>query len=421
MYRYAFVLGHRPLLSLAELAVWLKRQAGWKPVRFGNGLLIAESPAPLLAPETCLAELGGTVKIILINSENFSSLATARKVIESEITPDKLARLYLAQTKQKIEFGFSVYPLASQFSPKDLQIFLRTFGIDLKQALRRQNLGSRLVVSEDAALSSVVVSKNKLLSRGADIAVIFDDHYLALGKTLAVQDFENYSRRDYGRPAADPKSGMIPPKLAQILINLAEIPKAGVVFDPFCGMGTILQEALLRGYKVIGTDASADTIKKAKQNLDWLISSYKLPTNQVLSLQAVDVHFLGRHFPANTADAIVTEGLLGPALSRVPGVSLRAKYFGQLSRLHLKAFEQYKRILAPGGKIVAVFPYYLSPNGSRDFLPILDNIRQLGYTKVSFFTDEMTKLINYEPGDRGTLLYERPRQIVGREIAVFVK
>lgn len=421
MYRYAFILGHRPLLSLAELAQWLERQTGWKPARFGNGVFIAAGKTPLLKPQECLAELGGTIKIILLNSENFSSLSTARQVIKQEITPDKLVKIFLAQTQKKIEFGFSVYPLAPKFNPKDLHIFLRTFGIEVKQELRRRNMSSRLVVSNEPALSSVVVSKNKLLTRGADIDVIFDEHYLAVGKTVAVQDFEDYNLRDYGRPAADPQKGMMPPKLAQILVNLSGLKTGGLILDPFCGMGTILQEALLRGLKVIGTDASEETIKQTKKNLDWLIRTYKLNSGNVLDLKSVGVHFLSRHFPANTADAIVTEGLLGPALSRAPGVSLRTKYLGQLSRLYLKAFEQYKRILAPRGRIVTVLPYYISASGQRDFLPILDNIKQLGYTQLGFFNEELIKIINYKPEARGTLLYERPRQIVGREIAVFVK
>jgi hypothetical protein len=51
---------------------------------------------------------------------------------------------------------------------------------------------------------------------------------------MALQDFESYSKRDYGRPARDPRTGSLPPKLAQILINLAEPNKilavvAGIV------------------------------------------------------------------------------------------------------------------------------------------------------------------------------------------------
>lgn len=421
MYRYAFVLGHRPLLSLAEVTVVLKKQAGFKPVRFGNGILVVELSAPLLQPQEWLNKLGGTIKIALLTNESFSPLTSARKIIGQEITADNLAKLYLAQTQQKVEFGFSVYPLASQYSAKDLQVFLRTYGIDLKQALRRQNISSRLVVSNEAQLSSVVVAKNRLLTRGAEIDVIFDDHYLALGKTIAIQDFEDYGLRDYGRPEADPKKGMLPPKLAQILINLAEVEPANIIFDPFCGLGTILQEALLRGYKVIGTDASEETIRLAKKNIKWLIDTYKLTPANVLALQAVDVHFLGQHFHPGTADAIVTEGLLGPALSRAPGMNLRAKYFGQLSRLYLKAFEQYRKTLAPGGRVVTALPYYISPDGHRDFLPILDNIKQLGYTQIRLFSPDLEKTLNLKPDPRGTLLYERPRQIVGREIAVFEK
>jgi hypothetical protein len=54
-------------------------------------------------------------------------------------------------------------------------------------------------------------------------------------------------------------------------------------------------------------------------------------------------------------------------------------------------------------------------------MPILDNINALGYTVVAPFGDSLRDKIKDQPTPRGTLLYERPRQIVGREVVILKK
>ena len=86
-----------------------------------------------------------------------------------------------------------------------------------------------------------------------------------------MQDIESYTKRDRERPKRDAKVGMLPPKLAQIIINLAagQLPEEKLqnicdiplgepiprrllgqtVLDPFCGTGVILQEASADGLR----------------------------------------------------------------------------------------------------------------------------------------------------------------------------
>src|SRR5581483_12120222 len=83
------------------------------------------------------------------------------------------------------------------------------------------------------------------------------DGQTIIARTTEVQDIDSYTLRDRGRPKRDARVGMMPPKLAQIIINLAvgelpeearqsvcEIPPdqpiptkhfAGItILDPFC-------------------------------------------------------------------------------------------------------------------------------------------------------------------------------------------
>ena len=119
-------------------------------------------------------------------------------------------------------------------------------------------------------LSSVVVEQNKLTTaQGAEIVIVQFDKKLFLGKTIAVQPFKELSFRDYGRPARDDYSGMLPPKLAQIMLNLSGAKPADTILDPFCGSGTILTEAMLMGYQdLVGSDVSSKAIEDTGKNIN---------------------------------------------------------------------------------------------------------------------------------------------------------
>ena len=97
-----------------------------------------------------------------------------------------------------------------------------------------------------------------------------------VAKTLTVQDFEDYGRRDYQRPVRDEKQGMIPPKVAQIMLNLSDCSTGDTILDPFCGIGTLVQEGLLLGYRMIGSDINKIAIKGSEQNLEWFRNRYKI-------------------------------------------------------------------------------------------------------------------------------------------------
>ena len=99
---------------------------------------------------------------------------------------------------------------------------------------------------------------------------------------MAVQPFEEFGARDYARPSRDDLSGMLPPKLAKIMINLAQAKENSLILDTFCGSGTILQEALIMGYlNLIGFDSSPKAIKDSQANLEWLADKYDLNITKV--------------------------------------------------------------------------------------------------------------------------------------------
>ena len=141
--------------------------------------------------------------------------------------------------------------------------------LKLKKILVRHGRSVRVVENKEAVLATATSLHNGLSGkneRKVELIKVDKNWYRVIG----VQDIDAYSRRDQARPARDAKVGMLPPKLAQILINLCGPLKAGsVVLDPFCGTGVVLQEALLMGYHAYGTDISDRMIEYSKKNLDY--------------------------------------------------------------------------------------------------------------------------------------------------------
>ena len=235
--------------------------------------------------------------------------------------------------------------------------------------------------------------------------------------TLVVQDFEAWAKRDRGRPHADPKAGMLPPKVARMMVNIADSPlssrppsrdpvekedgfrgKPGMtkktLLDPFCGMGTILAEALLQGWNVIGSDQSPRVIKKAEENLLWL-----LPSDKNWKLFVSDATHVSEKI--ETVDAIVTEPFLGKP--NISDTNVRDIVTG-LEKLYIGCLKDWAIVLKRDAKIVIVFPKFIIGGKTYVVKKAIDSCETLGYTKVL-----------------GPIEYSRPQAIVRREFYVFKK
>lgn len=106
--------------------------------------------------------------------------------------------------------------------------------------------------------------------------------------------------------------GMMPPKLAQMMINFAtQGDRTYALWDPFCGLGTTLIEALHGGYTfLLGSDISQDMVissgKNLKQSAKDVNASIEVFHHDA---QKIDTHELKQK------TVIVTEGMLGKNFS----------------------------------------------------------------------------------------------------------
>ncbi len=425
--KYAFVLGRVYTLSLAELFFYFQNQ-GWalKIIDVSLELLIIETDQDLDFRKL-QKELGGIVKVLkVIDEVPKKDTDYINFALQHYFKPSKLKKDFLGSAKGKIQFGLSVYlldPEIKAFSePKRLGMFI-------KRAMQDGGASIRLVLPQfnALALASVVVTHNHLIEKGAEICILAAPTKVYVAKTLVVQDFEDYGRRDYQRPVRDEKQGMIPPKVAQIMINFAGAKPGSTLIDPMCGIGTIVQEGVLAGYKVLGTDINAAAIAGSEKNLEWFRNRYKISKGK-FHLETADVkeaskvvENLKKIGAFTNIDGVVTEGYLGPLYSEFPSPADIKKNFADLSELYNAAFKDFSKYLSKGAKVVMCLPAY-KKGAEYHKLESLDFITKNGYNLIDLIPSNLASSLPFlKLTDRGTAIYDRKDQVVAREIIIFEK
>jgi tRNA G10 N-methylase Trm11 len=384
-----FILGREKELSAAEIVAVLHLKPEDFRITKNEPLLFCKPP---IKPEaaTLIKKLGGTIKIaeeIGVSLDRSELIKTIQNVLKDK--------------SGKITFGLSVYGNLDTTE-------LTRLGKEIKNNLKNNGLSVRFVPNREKTLSSATVDHNHLVGKGVEF-IIYESspQEFSLAKTLALQPYAEFSKRDFDRPGRDDKSGMLPPKLAMIMINLSESPKNDYLLDPFCGSGTIITEAMILGYQnLIGSDISTKAIDDTQTNIEWTKNNLNISCPEI-SLYNLDVKNLGEKIAHASIDRIVTEPFLGKPLNGQESYEELTKQSKMLKLLYLEAFRVFKKILRPDGVVVFVFPHYqkedsiITTNQPRE-------IEELGFTLLPFNNKEH-------------LVYERPGQKVGREIWRFKK
>lgn len=374
---FLFVLGREPKISLAELEAIFSSS---KVKQIGANL------AQVTARTVSLDHLGGTVKVA--------------QIIDQPIQ-DFLSNLPAG----KITLGISDY--SEHANPR------KTWELALKykNLLKRHGRNVRLVPNgKSPILSSAASHHNQLGEKTNHIEIVKYGKYT--GISTGAQNITAYAKRDQARPARDAFVGMLPPKLAQILINLATAgAKTGTVLDPFCGTGVILQESILMGYSAYGTDLSEKMIDYSRKNLDWITKRtprLQKPNAPKLHLEPGDA--TNHKWQLTQPDFVASEIYLGHPLS-APPAEVKLKALQQDAKALLIGFlKNLSSQLPANAQIALATPAWKRPDGSYSGVNILDEIDKLGYNAIKY------RYASYDD-----LLYYREDQIVARQIIVLRK
>lgn len=386
------ILGRQPGLGIAELESLFGAAAIQK---LGSQAVLLRAD-PSTVP---IDRLGGTMKVCtLLSYISATDLQPIMQYVSSAL-PQQLAHI----PSGKITIGLSFYGFS--VSPGKIN----AAALSIKKTLKSATRGVRIVPNKQSELNTAQVIHNRLTGpAGMELVFIRLGKRTALARTIAIQDIEAYAARDQARPARDARVGMLPPKLAQIIINLAASqPTHGpfTVLDPFCGTGVVLQEALLMGYDASGSDLEPRMIDYSRKNLEWLGSSY---TNAAFSYQLTVGDATSHHWqqPFTT---VACETYLGRPLASLPAPHVLQEIVQDVDTIHKKFLHNLAAQTKPGFRLCIAVPAWKTKQGFAH-LPVLDHLTDLGYTRVSF-----VHVANEE------LIYHRPNQVVARELVTLIR
>ncbi len=312
-----FMFGRDKALSYLELVSYFKRKdIFFKVIGKNEDYLIVET---YLDAGRVINELGGTVKIGQFVEERHTA-----KIIDK--MPNK------------------VYYALQDFDNSNI---IDKFKHEFKtQKIKAQDITHKISPSE-------IINK-KMIETKSDFVYVKG----MLFQTIAVSNPGELERRDTMRPVQD-VTGAISIRLAKILINLSQVKDNGELLDPFCGIGTILQEALLMGINTTGIDSSPEKVDAARKNLERFSKEYKIKNKFRLSIG--DAKSLSEILKYNV-DAIVTEPYLGPLIKEKLSIEEAKKIIDSLMPLYKSFFNEAYNTLIPGGFIAVILPYFFVKN-----------------------------------------------------------
>lgn len=434
------ILGRQPALGVAELES-LYGSDKVRPV--GNESALVQ----VMPCSVDFARLGGALKLCKI----LTALETTKwKDIEKflvQVAPGHSKTM----PEGKMHLGLS----ALGFSDKPDRLL--ALGLTIKKAINKQTGRTvRLAPNKSLELSTAQVLHNKLATEnGWELVFVRDGEKTIIGQTLFIQDIASYALRDRGRPKRDARIGMLPPKLAQIIINLAsgtdeslsidvdqssnvclsnaentelrERRAERTILDPFCGTGVLLQEAALMGYGIHGSDFDQRMVAYANTNvIEWLPSTFADALNSARAITQGDATNMkwkktkrlldaGKEtddttMTPTTINFVASETYLGRPFTGKPSPEIVSKTTSEVNVILTKFLQNIHDQITVGTRLCLAVPAWQISPGTFRHLPLVDQIERLGYNRIRF---------EHVRDDK--LLYYRKDQIVARELLVLIR
>jgi tRNA G10 N-methylase Trm11 len=362
--KYLFILGRNPELSVAEIfAVFKKNEIKiLNSEQIKNALLIELEKE---IPKNIINILGGTISI--------------GKVLCSAIPKEiEKQNLYFG-TSNKLNYCLWDFSVDNIY--KKIAICLKKIFKSEKLKATQKNLNGLMELQDGKyiRISSGLIDEEYF---------IFNNEF---GRIIEKTDYKKLEERDMNKPDRR-ESLAISPRLAKILINLSLVKNNERLIDPFCGIGIILQEALLQNVKVIGIDNDKEAIIGAEKNLSWFHfnkENYFLINND------------SRKVKIKKVDVLVAEPDLGETLKKQASNEKARKILKNFEDLIIDVLNNLKNSI--NGRIVFTSPYIKLMNNNRVGCDIEHILKKTNLRVLNNFSEY------------------RKDQVVGRNIFVLSK
>lgn len=313
-----FILGRNPELSRVEVLEFLKaRGRTHKEILFHEDILIIETNE---GERFDIQDFGGIMHLGEITFEGTKEELKKYLEINEIIPADKFS-----------------YAIHGDF---DIQILKDKFKAERKKAAQKHGRG--LLEFQDG---------HKGKNPKADFHIFFHEVKDVIYQGLATQTYDptEVKKRDMEKPFRR-EALAISPRLAKILINISGAKPHDRLLDPFCGIGSILQEALIKRINVYGIDKDKQASVDAGHNLRWLTREYDVKAKYQIdnndSRRAPDLQFA----------AMATETPLGKLLTKKPSDNQARQIIQNFEAYMVPILKRLKKVKKSSAKIAITFP-----------------------------------------------------------------
>ncbi len=331
--RLLFDLGRNPRISFYELKCVLDREKiQYSVVEYDRKLAVLE------------VDLDDPTKLTKM-------VAGVSKIVELLGKKDDYKEIDIYEGKSN-KFNYSI-------SSYDTDV--GQFRNYLKQKWKKMGLKANYVRLDHNAGPSEIIHKRLL-----DV-VLYNDY---IGRTVAVPNMSEFKVHDVSRPK---KVHLYTTsiRLARMMINISMVKKGGTLLDPFCGYGTIVQEASFMGINAMGCDIDKDKVIAARENLNHFGLRAKLWVGRAEEVDKV----------VDEVDVVVTEPYLGPFIKEI-SFSKAMKLASELEKSYNSFLSAIHKVVKQ--RVVVIFPYFNTKRGKVE-LDIDSLIKRVGFKKEAEF------------------------------------
>ncbi|MBU0957756.1 MAG: hypothetical protein KKF56_03005 [Nanoarchaeota archaeon] len=370
--KYVFILGRNPVLSKAEIFSYLEKEK----IKLNSDLLKQNSLyvdiEGEINPKEVIDKLGGTIAIgkVLFSGK----IEKLKESIENN-------PIYF---DEPIKLVYSIFCYSSDENSKII--------IDsMKTNFKNEGLKAKF----HKFLEYTIKPTEKIYFFIQNI----ENHF---GIIEAIHNPKQVEERDMEKPVRREELA-ISPRISKILINLSQAKQGQELVDPFCGIGVILQEALIQDINVTGIDNDSSATKHAKLNIEWIKTKYNFNANfNILTDDSKKVVL-------QKIDAIATEPELGDILTKVPDENITKSNLRKFEDLMIDVLNNLKKYTKPNTKIAFTSPLIKTNKGRKS----CDIEKILNQTQLKIYNLKNSNI-------KFPITELREHKIIGRDIYVLI-
>jgi len=217
---------------------------------------------------------------------------------------------------------------------------------------------------EGCILTPQKLLRKKIIDDGIEFILWYRKDDIILCQTEEVINVDSFAKRDKERPHKRLLL-LLGLALARTMVNLVSIERNNhnlPIYDPFCGMGSIVQEAYILGLQAMGSDIDESCVIRSKENLNWIsqtlgkkfLKKYGIfPGDKIFEMDLTDPNFpLLQEFNGS----IVAEPNLLTPLKTYPLIFEAKKMINQYKENYNRYLREINQILPTGGICILIFP-----------------------------------------------------------------